>query len=333
MKNEERLLVEHKLQEIPPGQLVIRKLAENESGTMLTDSLQVETEGKGLLEVYRVFPGVEASFALFLGSEIAVRHPESPALTELFYCQSGRVGWNMKNNLSIYLGAGDLTTHSSASCGSSSMMFPLGYARGVSVSLDWDLFPRYCPDALQSAKLDYENLNHTFCSTRPVVIPACEPLKGIFAPLYAADPSLRLPYLKLKIQELLLYFSRYSDHGKMPNQYVSQQTELIREIHDVLTCHLDRRFTIEELSKQYAINTSTLKAVFKAVYGMPIAAYMKEYRIRRAMELLRQTNDTIAQIAEQVGYESQGKFTIAFKDVTQMLPSTYRKGGPGPSSG
>ena len=40
------------------------------------------------------------------------------------------------------------------------------------------------------------------------------------------------------------------------------------------------RVSFEELSKQYLMNTTTLKSVFKAVYGMPIASYMKEYRMK-----------------------------------------------------
>ena len=46
---------------------------------------------------------------------------------------------------------------------------------------------------------------------------------------------------------------------------------------------------------------------------------------RRAMELLRETRASVAEIAAQVGYESQGKFTKAFKDVTQQLPTQYRR--------
>lgn len=109
------------------------------------------------------------------------------------------------------------------------------------------------------------------------------------------------------------------------NQYVSQQTELIRQIHDFLVQHLDQRFTIEELAKRYLINTSSLKSVFKAVYGVPLASYVKEYRIQQAMKLLRETDDSIAQIAKQVGYETQGKFTKAFKESVQLLPTEYRR--------
>ena len=43
------------------------------------------------------------------------------------------------------------------------------------------------------------------------------------------------------------------------------------------------------------------------------------------MELLRECDDSLPVIAEQVGYRSQGKFTEAFKDIPQLLPTEYRK--------
>lgn len=100
--------------------------------------------------------------------------------------------------------------------------------------------------------------------------------------------------LKLKVQELLIYLNALEPAHKQLTQYFSRQTELIKEIHQELTGHLEQRFTIEELSRRYLINTSTLKEVFKAVYGLPIVTYMKEYRIHQAMKLLRETDDTIA---------------------------------------
>ena len=42
-----------------------------------------------------------------------------------------------------------------------------------------------------------------------------------------------------------------------------------------------------------------------------IGTYMKEYRIKQAAILLRQTQATIAEIANQVGYENQSKFATA----------------------
>lgn len=116
-----------------------------------------------------------------------------------------------------------------------------------------------------------------------------------------------------------------SDEEDSHSSGMSRQEELICAIHEQLVRHPDRRYTIEELSRQYLINTSSLKKVFKEVYGLPIAAYMKEFRIQKAMELLKSTDESIAAISAKVGYETQGKFTNAFKDCVQMTPSCYRK--------
>ena len=69
----------------------------------------------------------------------------------------------------------------------------------------------------------------------------------------------------------------------------------------------------------------TLKDTFKGIYGQPIGAYMKEYRIRQAADLLRQTRVSIAEIASQVGYENQSKFASAFRDIMKIAPAEYRK--------
>ena len=88
---------------------------------------------------------------------------------------------------------------------------------------------------------------------------------------------------------------------------------------------MERRITIEELSKQYLINPTTLKSVFKAVYGASLAAHIKEHRMEQAAKMLRETDMSIAAIAQAVGYESQSKFTTAFKAKFTELPTEYRK--------
>ena len=105
----------------------------------------------------------------------------------------------------------------------------------------------------------------------------------------------------------------------------AEQVQLIREIHDYLTEHMDRRITIDELAHLYPINPTTLKEVFKSVYGTSIAAHLKEHRLEKASHLLRETELSIAEIARQVGYESQSKFTAAFKEQYGLLPTAYRR--------
>ena len=108
-------------------------------------------------------------------------------------------------------------------------------------------------------------------------------------------------------------------------QYQAEQVRVIREIHDLLASNMERRFTIEELSHKYLMNPTTLKAVFKSVYGESIAAHMKEHRMEKAAALLRESDMSIAEIGRLVGYESQSKFTAAFKESYGCLPKEYRK--------
>ena len=105
----------------------------------------------------------------------------------------------------------------------------------------------------------------------------------------------------------------------------AEQVKIIREIHDHLTEHMEQRVTIEELAHRYLINPTTLKTVFKQVYGNSLAAHMKEHRMEKAASLLRETELSVAEIAGQVGYESQSKFTAAFKEQFGQLPTAYRR--------
>lgn len=110
-----------------------------------------------------------------------------------------------------------------------------------------------------------------------------------------------------------------------PEEHPSDPYEIARRVHDELLQNMKRRVTIEELSKQYLINPTTLKAAFKSVYGTSLAAHIREHRMEQAAKLLRTTDMTIAQIAQAVGYDSQSKFTEAFKAFFHMLPREYRK--------
>ncbi len=52
----------------------------------------------------------------------------------------------------------------------------------------------------------------------------------------------------------------------------ASQEEIIRNVHDYMVEHLSERLTIEALSREFLMNTTTLKAVFKKVYGTSLAA-------------------------------------------------------------
>ncbi len=110
-----------------------------------------------------------------------------------------------------------------------------------------------------------------------------------------------------------------------PQKASDTTKQIVHNVHEYMLEHISERITIEELSKRFHINTTTLKREFKAVYGMSIAAHMKKHRMDYAARLLKESRKGIAQIALAVGYESQSRFTVTFKEIYGVLPSEYRK--------
>lgn len=106
---------------------------------------------------------------------------------------------------------------------------------------------------------------------------------------------------------------------------LSEQVKIAHEVHKYLTDNLEKRITIESLSKQFLINPTTLKDIFKAEFGSSIAAHIKEHRMEYAAELLVTTSKSVSEIAATVGYSSQSKFSASFYEYYHASPLEYRK--------
>ena len=283
--------------------------------------------GKGNIETYSLYPGITLSFLDLAADQASFHHAAWNSVIEINYCRYGRIGWEMGNKTTLYLGPGDCSIHTMSLCAQSTMMLPLGYYEGLTIFADLHKLTAEPPGLLQGTGITGESLREKFCPDGTFsTFPGDERTDAIFRPLFDLPEQLRFPYFKLKAQELLLELHRLpKQSGNMLTQYQAGQIHTIRQIHEQLMQHLDQRITIETLSRQYLMNPTTLKEVFKTVYGTSIAAHMKEHRMEKAAQLLRNTESSIAQIAKAVGYESQSKFTAAFKDTFGMMPSLYRK--------
>ena len=87
--------------------------------------------------------------------------------------------------------------------------------------------------------------------------------------------------------------------------FQASQEEIIRNVHNYLIEHISERITIETLSREFLMNTTTLKTVFKKVYGTTIAAHMKQHRMELAAGLLLKTQNDAEYSA--VSNTSQGQ--------------------------
>lgn len=80
-----------------------------------------------------------------------------------------------------------------------------------------------------------------------------------------------------------------------------------------------------KLAREIGTNQNKLKVVFKEAFGVTMADYCLERRMREAQQLLLQATLTVAQVAERVGYEHQSSFAAAFSSHVGMTPREYRR--------
>lgn len=100
-----------------------------------------------------------------------------------------------------------------------------------------------------------------------------------------------------------------------------------RRIHSVMA-HIDRHhaeaLALGELANLACMGQTKFKESFRAVAGVSAIGYLHRCRIRRAKELLRRDDLTIAHVASAVGYASPGRFAELFRRETGLRPSQYR---------
>ena len=103
------------LAELPQGTMEIVGRPAAEPGVLFTGTFQGETDGRGRMESARSFRG---GGVLQHGPGHLCRLPAEAARStlEINHCRLGRVGWDLRDGMSVYLGEGDLSLHSADCC-------------------------------------------------------------------------------------------------------------------------------------------------------------------------------------------------------------------------
>lgn len=126
--------------------------------------------------------------------------------------------------------------------------------------------------------------------------------------------------------ELLLLVNSIYDEDYIPdNIYVGKMTDEIRDIINWLHVHYEDKIVIEDITKHFHTNKTTLNKKFKAVMGITVMEYMISLRMQVACSFLRKTTLSVKEITERAGYRDDSHFLRSFKKYTGCTPSEYRE--------
>jgi AraC-like DNA-binding protein len=85
------------------------------------------------------------------------------------------------------------------------------------------------------------------------------------------------------------------------------------------------RWTVAELAREAGLSRTVLCERFRHFLGEPPIAYLTRWRLGLAARALTSTSHSVAQIASDVGYESEATLNRAFKREFGLPPARYRR--------
>ncbi|HEY1930145.1 MAG TPA: AraC family transcriptional regulator [Caulobacteraceae bacterium] len=93
----------------------------------------------------------------------------------------------------------------------------------------------------------------------------------------------------------------------------------------LLHSRVSENWTAEALAREVNMSRSTFADRFSALLGQPPMRYLTAWRMQLARHYLAETRRSIAQIAFDVGYESEAAFNRAFHRECGSPPATWRR--------
>ena len=120
----------------------------------------------------------------------------------------------------------------------------------------------------------------------------------------------------------LLYHLTQSLHGKQ-NAHVDDHR--IKQMLLFIAEHYAEHIQLEDIAAAAFMSTRACGRCFQSQLGTTPFAYLTDYRIQRACEMLVNTTLPIGEIALQCGFCSNSYFGRIFREKTGMTPNDYRK--------
>ncbi|UVI28519.1 AraC family transcriptional regulator [Paenibacillus spongiae] len=141
-----------------------------------------------------------------------------------------------------------------------------------------------------------------------------------------AHPGYRHAVL-LHVQQILLRITRLVAPDEEPR--LSESTigpRWMKQLLAEMDSQLDGNLSLASLSRHASVTPAHFSRVFKQLTGMNVTEYVTTKRIIRAKELLLESDDSIAIVAERCGFESLPHFHRMFKKIAGLTPAAYKKG-------
>jgi AraC-like DNA-binding protein len=177
---------------------------------------------------------------------------------------------------------------------------------------DYDLHPKSLADK-------YAHDDQLVMKTRKPIINATElaPNSSNRLVVYSKVPLFNRKNKVIGVAGLYRFIDDISDTPDLYGHFSS----VIEFIHT----HYPQTIHVDELAKLSKTSARQLERRFIKIFGINISDYILRTRINVAIEHLEQTNQTVSDIAQSVGFYDHSHFIRTFKRLRGCSPKQYRE--------
>jgi AraC-like DNA-binding protein len=157
-------------------------------------------------------------------------------------------------------------------------------------------------------------------------------LRLLLAELRDESPG-RSAVVELLLEAFLVYVVRHWVENEAPDSGWVGAMRDKRLARSLAAMHEqpEASWSVTSLARVATMSRPAFARRFRDTLGDTPLGYLTRLRMARGAELLRTTDDTLAQIAERVGYTSEFAFSRAFKRAVGEAPAFYRAGAAQPA--
>lgn len=182
------------------------------------------------------------------------------------------------------------------------------------------------PERLHPLMLEVPELIHIQCA-QVQSCPTLSPCLRLLLQELQEETAGRAAVVKLLLQTFFMYVLRHWLRSQAPNSGwlgLIKDPRLARAVQALHQAPAED-WTVESLARIAGMSRPSFARQFRAFTGQTPLGYLTHIRMTKGAALLTGTEQTLAQIADRVGYASEFAFSRAFKRAMGAAPSAYRR--------
>ena len=107
------------------------------------------------------------------------------------------------------------------------------------------------------------------------------------------------------------------------NEKLEQKEDNIQNIIDFIKLNCMKNINVKFIAKNFSFNYDYIRRMFKEKTGVSLKQYIQQEKIRYAIDLLKNTDYSIKEVADLCGFSSPSHFGVIFKEELNMTPKEY----------